>query len=136
MGKYVQVITAAVVLLICGGAASAAAQSVVSSSVPYISGGVGLAARDELLAKEAEYNLKVVTAARSGAYLSGVRVIIEAAGGKQVLNTEMEGPLLLVQLPPGSYTIKAMLGGEMLTRTVLIPAQGRRQAMFQWDVPS
>jgi hypothetical protein len=75
-----------------------------------------------------------VTTARSGAYLAGVRVIIEAAGGTQLLNVEMEGPLLLVRLPAGSYTIKATLEGETLTRTVAIPAQGRREAMFQWNV--
>jgi hypothetical protein len=131
MSKYLQALTTmAVLLLICSAGPSAAA----APNVPHISGGVGLEGRDELRAKEGDYSLKITTAARSGAYLAGVRVIVEAAGGTRLLNTEMEGPLLLVQLPPGSYTIKATFEGDTLTRTMVIPPRGHRDTMFQWDV--
>ena len=48
-----------------------------AADVPHISGGVGSSERDELRTKEREYNLKVITAVKSGDYLSGAQIVIE-----------------------------------------------------------
>ena len=126
MDRYIQVLaTMAVVLLtFC--------MEVRAADVPYISGGAGADAREELLAKEKEYNLKIIAADKSGDYLAGVKVVIESARKEQVLGTTMEGPILLVKLPPGTYTIRATSDGQTLTRAVTIPAQGLRQVDFRW----
>ena len=102
--------------------------------VPYISGGAGADAREELLAREKEYNLKIVAAEKSGDYLAGVKVVIESAKKAQMLDTTMTGPILLAKLPPGTYTIRATSSGQTLTRTVTIAAQGLRQVDLRWDV--
>src|ERR1700694_936967 len=78
-----------------------------AADVPHISGGAGEDARQELLAKESEYNLKIITADKSGDYLAGVQVVIESAMKERVLDTTMDGPILLVKLTPGTYTIRA-----------------------------
>ena len=128
MGWRIQVFaTTAVVLLTFSLEARAA-------DVPYISGGAGADAREELLAKEKEYNLKIITAEKSGDYLSGVKVVIESARKEQVLDTTMEGPILLAKLAPGTYTIRATSDAQTLTRTVTMAAQRLRQADFRWDV--
>ena len=103
-----------------------------AADVPHVSGGVGGAERDELRAKERDYNLKVVTATTSGDYLSGVPVVIESATNERVLETTMAGPILLATLPPGSYTIRATASGQTLTQTVAIEAQRLRQVDFRW----
>jgi hypothetical protein len=105
-----------------------------AADVPYISGGAGVDAREELLAKEKEYNLKIIAADKSGDYLAGVKVVIESARKEQVLDTTMEGPILLAKLAPGTYTIRVTSDGQMLTRTVTIPAQGLRQVDFRWGI--
>jgi hypothetical protein len=105
-----------------------------AADVPYISGGAGVDAREELLAKEKEYNLKIIAAEKSGDYLAGVKVVIESARKEQVLDTTMEGPILLAKLAPGTYTVRATSSGQTLTRTVTIPAQGLRQVDFRWDI--
>ena len=129
MGRRIPVFaTAAVVLLAFSLGARAA-------DVPSISGGAGLDAREELLAREKEYNLKIITAEKSGDYLSGVKVVIESASKERVLDTTMEGPILLARLAPGTYTVRATSDGQTLTQTVTIPAQGLRQADFRWDTP-
>ena len=104
------------------------------ADVPYISGGVGEDARQELLAKEREYNLKIIAADKSGDYLADVQVVIESARKERMLDTTMEGPILLVKLAPGTYTISATSDEKTLTRTVTIGAQGLAQADFRWDV--
>ena len=128
MDRRIQVLaTMAVVLLtFC--------MEVRAADVPYISGGAGADAREELLAKEKEYNLKVITAEKSGDYLAGVKVVIESARKERVLDTTMDGPILLVKLAPGTYTIRATSDAKTLTRTVTTAAQGLRQADFRWDV--
>jgi hypothetical protein len=61
-----------------------------------------------------------------------VKVVIESARKEQVLDTTMEGPILLAKLAPGTYTIRATSDGQTLTRTVTIPARGLRQVDFRW----
>lgn len=109
-----------------------AAVPVRAADVPHVSGGVGSTERDELRAKERDYNLKVVTAMKSGDYLSGVQVVIESATNERVLETTMAGPILLATLSPGSYTVKATAGGQTLTQTVAIEAQRLREVDFRW----
>ncbi len=102
--------------------------------VPYISGGTGADERAELLAKEKEYNLKILGAAKSGDYLAGVKVVIESAKKERVLDAAMDGPILLAKLAPGTYTVRATSASQTLTQTVTIGAQGLRQVDFRWDI--
>jgi hypothetical protein len=105
-----------------------------AADVPYISGGVGADAREELLAKEKDYNLKIIAAEKSGDYLADVKLVIESAGKERVLDTTMAGPILLAKLAPGTYMITATSAGQTLTQTVTIPAQGLRQVDFRWEI--
>ena len=105
-----------------------------AADAPYVSGGTGADERAELLAKEKEYNLKIIGAAKSGDYLAGVKVTIESAKKERVLDATMDGPILLAKLAPGTYTIRATSGSQTLTQTVTIAAQGLRQVNFRWDV--
>jgi hypothetical protein len=103
-----------------------------AADVPHISGGVGSDERDELRAKERDYNFKVITARSSGDYLSGVVIVIESAAGERMLETTMAGPILLAKLPAGSYTIKATVDEQTMTQTATIQGQGLKQVHFRW----
>jgi hypothetical protein len=126
MNRGIQVLATMAVVLFTFGVAARAADA------PYISGGVGADEREELLAKEKAYNLKIIVAEKSGDYLVGVKVVIESARNERVLDATMEGPILLAKLVPGTYTIRATSDDRTLTRTVTIPAQGLRQEDFRW----
>jgi hypothetical protein len=126
MDRCIQVlVTMAIVLL-------PFSMEVRAADVPYVSGGAGADAREELAAKEKEYNLKIIAAEKSGDYLAGAKVVIESARKEQALDTTMEGPILLAKLAPGTYTIRATSDGQTLTRTVTIPAQGLQRVDFRW----
>jgi hypothetical protein len=128
MNRCIQMLATAAVLLVTLNMEARAAD------VPYMSGGAGADAREELLAKEREYNLKIIVADTSGAYLANVQVVIASARKERVLDTTMDGPILLAKLAPGTYTIRATSDAKTLTRTVTIAAQGLRQVDFRWDV--
>ena len=123
---YIQVVVATTAVLIAFSPAARAAD------VPYISGGAGVDERQELLAKEKDYNLKIVAAETSGDYLAGVQVVIESAKKQRVLETTMDGPILLAKLAAGSYTIRATSGEKTLTKTVTVPTHGLRKVDFRW----
>jgi hypothetical protein len=121
------IVVTTVVLITLTGVARAA-------DVPFVTGGTGADERADLQAKEKDYNLKIVAAATSGDYVADVWVVIESAAKKSVLETKMDGPILLAKLAPGTYTIKATYGPSTQTRTVSVPAQGLREAGFRWPV--
>ena len=129
MDRWIRVLVTTAVALVTFG------MEVRAADVPYISGGTGADERAELLAKEKEYNLKIVGAAKSGDYLAGVKVVIESAKKERVLDTTMDGPILLAKLAPGTYTISATSGSQTLTQSVTIGGQGLRQVNFRWDIP-
>jgi len=93
-----------------------------SDDRPFVSGGVDDAEVADIRTKQPSYSLSLLTAARSGAYLAGVKVRITDGAGKAILlETEMDGPYLLVDLQPGTYQLEAVNeGGEKQKRTVTL----------------
>ena len=97
-----------------GIAASASAQDAVTlepktqNNTTFISGGVG---KDEAQLADAisryGYNVQLVFAEQTGAFLADVNLHITDAAGKTVLDTVSDGPMFLAGLPPGQYRVAA-----------------------------
>ncbi|HEX3631908.1 MAG TPA: carboxypeptidase regulatory-like domain-containing protein [Casimicrobiaceae bacterium] len=122
--------------------ASAAEQPKLQSNgaVEYLSGGVGKEEADALKQQSADYALTLEFAssrsaegdASAGAYVADVKVDIRDAQGRPMLNTTSTGPLLLVRLPPGDYTVVADWNGVRKQHSVDIPDGARRHVVFMW----
>jgi hypothetical protein len=98
-----------------------------SQDRPFMSGGVSQDELADLRTQQPFFSVSVLTAAKgSGAHLAGVKVKITDATGKAVLETEMDGPYLLVDLLPGKYELEAVNEGETQKR-VLNVRQGAAQ---------
>jgi hypothetical protein len=103
--------------------------------VTFISGGVGMDEREALKKVEADYNLRLLFAAReSGEFVADVKVTIRDAKGKTVLETVAGGPRLFVKLTPGSYKITAENNGTPMTRAVTISPKRSVSQAFYWKV--
>ena len=104
--------------------------------VYWVSGGVGIDEREEMIMALPDHNLKVLTAAdKSGAFLSAVQVVVRDAAGRTVLETSLDGPWLLARLPPGRYELVATYDGRSQTPTFTVPASGRREIFLYWAAP-
>lgn len=101
-------------------------------SVPYLTGGIGETERASILAASERFNLKLLLAEKGGAYLAGVTVVVTDTAGATVLALRSDGPLVLADLPPGSYRIAAEMQGQQQSRTVSIPSSGQRSLVFYW----
>jgi hypothetical protein len=102
------------------------------SGIVYVTGGVGSEAINLLKSMEKDFNLKLVFANTSGAYLSDVKVTIFDASGQVVLDATSEGPLLMAKLPVGGYRVYATLGGHPETRRITVAAKTLRIVNFRW----
>jgi hypothetical protein len=101
----------------------------------YMAGGIGLDEREQLAQARHQYSLRVATAARgSGAFLADVELRITDEAGRVVFDRRLDGPLLLVDLAPGRYSVEASLRGERRSARTTIGAQDRREITFYFDV--
>jgi|KBSSwiStaDraftv2_1062776.scaffolds.fasta_scaffold23837_2 hypothetical protein len=111
-----------------------------NGAVEYRSGGIGKEEADALKQQSADYALTLEFAtSRSaegdtspGAYIADVRVDIRDAQGRPIVDTTSTGPLLLVRLPPGDYTVVADWNGVRKQHSVDLPEGARRHVVFMW----
>lgn len=99
------------------------------ASVPFISGGVGDESFAAINAREKDFDLKLFLVGQSGSYLSDIRVTITDQNGQGVLLTTSEGPVLLANLPTGSYSVKAQKNGQTLEQKISV-TQGKLQTTY------
>lgn len=103
-----------------------------NASVPAVSGGVSVNARDNLRAQVPPHNVKMVFALNTGNYVSDVQVQVKNSAGKLVLDDTSNGPWLYAQLPPGSYTATATYNGHARTHRFSVGNRGVQTAQFRW----
>ena len=114
------------------GAGIAAAQSGGGAGVDFISGGVGLMARQEMQSQAGKYNLHLeFAAAPEGEYVSDVDVSIVDSKGSNLLSTRTQGPWLMARLPAGTYTVNARYGGSTRQQQVSVGG-GRKHLVMRF----
>ena len=127
--------------VLCGGAGVAQAQTPLPAvqkvgDVEVLTGGIG---KDESTAFEAEsrnWPLALEFAVGSGGqraqFASDVQVTLRDAASRNVLQTTAAGPFLLLRVPPGSYTVEAVLQGAAQRRQVAVKQGASTKVMLSW----
>jgi len=103
------------------------------NGITYLSGGIGRDEADAMKAEAKRYPLSIILSeGRHDAYVANAKLTISGADRKMVLDAVSVGPIMLVKLPAGRYSISAMVGGETLRRTVEVSEKGGREILFHW----
>ena len=93
--------------------------------VRYITGGVGDEEMAQLAMVEKDYNVRMLFAGISGAYVSGAMVRVMNESGQILLTADGAGPYLYMSLQPGKYTVEVTAPeGGIKTASVSVPASG------------
>jgi hypothetical protein len=101
--------------------------------ITYISGGIGHDESAAMKAEASKYPLSMVfSAGKDNEYLADVRIAIKDQAGKEVLNAVSDGPIMLVKVPAGRYSIAAERSGKTLRRTVHVNQKGDKRVNFHW----
>jgi hypothetical protein len=103
-----------------------------NATVPAITGGVSVNARETLRQAEKDANVKMVFALNTGNYVSDVRVKVVDGKGNVVIDDVADGPWLLAKLPPGTYTATAIYNGKPVTQKFTVGKSGVKTAYFRW----
>ena len=97
----------------------------------YVCGGVG---SDESVAMRAamkDHPLALLFARASGAYLADVDVMVKDASGGTAMAMRASGPVCLVDLPAGRYTVEAASEGVTKSQAVTLGG-GTKTADFRF----
>jgi len=92
-----------------------------ANGVDYINGGAGDEARAAIAQLQPGFGLKLVFSNGSGEYLVADHVAVKGKAG-EVFDVDRAGPLLLVKLPPGDYSVAATYEGRTEIRPVKVGA--------------
>jgi len=101
----------------------------------YWVGGIGEEEESRLAIDSLAHAFSLRLAARgSGAYLADVDLRIIDADDRTVFQGHLDGPWLLMDLPPGRYEIVGEHDGEVSRLKVVVPEHGRRSAVMYFPV--
>ena len=127
----------AAVALLCAAAAQADDDALPpvqhSGDISYISGGIGEDLASAMKAAGPKCALWISFTAKSegkDAYTAPDQVTILKANGAPVLDLKPDGPFLLIDLPPGSYSISAGSAAQSRTQKVQITHGAHKRLVF------
>jgi hypothetical protein len=101
------------------------------NGITYVTGGFGDPEAASMKAAAKDYDLMLTFAERRGDYLADVKVDIKDMKGGTILDI-VSGPILLVNLPSGRYTIQAEEYGKPMVKTVNVTSRHHEQFVYTW----
>jgi len=103
--------------------------------VRYVTGGVGVDEAKAMRAEAAKYPLTLEFLVKTGKvdeFAGLVSVDISKSGGGSIFSANSDGPMMLVDLPPGKYHVKVTRKGREKSRDVELTKGGHVGATFEW----
>jgi hypothetical protein len=91
------------------------------NGVDYINGGAGDEARAAIAQVQPGFGLRLLFSNGGGEFLVADHVAVKGKAG-EVFDVDRAGPLLLVRLPPGDYSVAATYEGRTEIRPVKVGA--------------
>jgi hypothetical protein len=105
-----------------------------SQGFPYLSGGVSTDEREAMRARAGAYNAQLIFAEKGGAYLAGVKLVIEGPKGERIVEVTTNGPWFYIQLPSGNYRARAAFNGKAKEARLNLSQGKTAQQTFVWDL--
>lgn len=91
----------------------------VQNGIRFLTGGIGNQEQEKLRELDDDYNVRVALTRDDGAYLSNIHIAIEDRAGETLLETTTRGPILLAELAPGRYVMRASSEDRTTERRII-----------------
>jgi hypothetical protein len=104
-------------------------------NIQFISGGIGSDESASIKAVAKKWPLYIEFSKRDenkSVWISEVSVTITDAKGQQVFTQSNQGPMLLVGLKPGKYSIQASYEDVKMVRSLTVSSSQFQKISFQW----
>ena len=103
-----------------------------ADGVPYVSTGIGFDSRVNL----PPFSLRLIFASDTGEYLADVTAEVRRQDGNGTVRIRSTGPWLLIDLPPGRYSVEARsVEGKVSTGAVTLIRGKTTTAKLVWKSP-
>jgi hypothetical protein len=109
-----------------------AAIAFASTQTDYMSGGVGEEDRARMMARQGEFALKVVLSDPGGDYVVADKLSISTPQGEVLMTIRDAGPIVMIKLRPGQYTLEASWQGKTERRPVRVADSAQS---LNWRLP-
>ena len=116
------VITTFIAALLCSTALHA--QETQSPQLQILSGGIGDGEMDSMKEAQKDYSLKLIYSQPNGEYLANVGVKIRDQKKSTLVDTASQGPVVLINLKPGTYTLVSATEEESKTQKIVVGSSG------------
>ncbi|HYP82426.1 hypothetical protein [Variovorax sp.] len=107
-----------------------------SHGVEYMSGGIGSDEAQLMRTVEPRWPASFEFAMAEGQradFAANVKVTVRKDNGEVVLDQVLSGgPIMVVRLDPGRYTVEAAFDGKVLSRQILVNAGSSTHSVFEW----
>jgi hypothetical protein len=106
-------------------------------AITYLFGGIGSDQSSAMKSVMNRYPLVLEFVGRTNAgndYLADVPVQISNSHGKDLVNTQSDGPFMLVSLPHGRYNVTATYNGKTEHRQVKVTDEMHAHEIFMWPM--
>lgn len=105
------------------------------NGVAYTNGGWSAETQASIAASAGKYPVLLVFAMSDGDYLSDVGVDVVDGRGASVFKLSDSGPMLLIDLPRGDYTVNVERAGKLQSKRMSVGAGTHTKAVFHWPRP-
>lgn len=104
-----------------------------SGNVRWVTGGVGQQERQQIQTMAKDFNLSLLFSSTEGHFFGSTKVLITDSASNTVMDSQAKGPYFFVDLPKGDYQVAATMFEQTQTKSLSMPATGRREMAFRWD---
>jgi len=122
---------------LAGGALAATTPAgVPQPEVSYLNGGIGKDQADSMRAMSGQYPVRMTFSERNQGldeFVADVHLRVTDARGRTVLDLPAQGPIFLLRLPQGAYSVEAERHGEVKSRRFDIVAGRHENLAFSWS---
>lgn len=136
-GRWMAAAAAAVMLAAAGVAQAIPAPTAVThGDATYVSGGVGKLEQNAIRDMASRYPVAMTFAKHNqGAneFVAGVEIRVTDQSGKQVIDLNDGGPMLLLKVPDGKYTVRAEYEGRVKTQSLDVTSGHHEKLGFLWS---
>lgn len=100
----------------------------------WVSGGVGKAERQQMQQLSKDFNVRLLFASDQGHFFSDALVEVLNADDQLLMQGRGQGPYFLMDMPAGTYQVKATVKGMPQSKTLVVPEGGGQQRLqFRWQ---
>jgi hypothetical protein len=128
-------------LIICTGFLSSASfaqlpPSKTQGDISFITGGIGSDESSAIFAAAKKWSLLIemseIDGGGRGVWIAGIDIRVLNEKQQTLLETICDGPLMLLNIPPGQYTVEASYQGKLLKRNVTLKEGDSQKLTLFW----